>query len=534
MFALAAYIGSYAYAIFALGLFQRLAFTPILITTIIWWLIGFWLAFTRKKLIHQTLERLGNDLRALLKKESWWWVIIGLIGCGFVILLIGALGPELQHDALWYHLTLPKLYLQSGRLEFFPGDTFYYSGMPQLIEMLFIPALVFGNEIGAKLIHLGFGLLTLIVVILLSWPRWGIKATLIATLMVIVDLSFSWSSSTANIDLGRSFFELVGVYLFVRWWEKPSIEKLFKAGMVMGLALSTKYLSVASIGVMGILIIIYANKSNKLKSIGLFILGILITSFAWFARAFYYTGNPVYPLFTKFIDNSYAPNPESVWQWVQSPIFLSLDKSLWDQAISPLFVVLLPISFILMRKNKLFSFLSLYALFTFGVWLLLPRTGGTRFLLPYIPIWAIVVSSVFSVESKSLSMPWMQKGLFALVVIIASFNLLVRIKLNEKVLPVLLGKQSKQAYLAKNLNLKTNILDTNKELASFVSDSDLVHVVGRANLYYAPFKVQHASYGNLDEATHVLVYEAQAPDYVNEANLLYSSGSERIRLYKSN
>lgn len=533
MFALSAYVGLYAYSIFVLGMVELLSKVAISIFTGIWLVVGVILAAREKQHILLLSKSFIKTVRQLLASEPSWWIIIALLVGSFVVGLLGALGPELQHDALWYHLTLPKLYLQSGSIEFFSGDFLYYSGMPQLVEMLYIPALVFGNEIGAKLIHFGFGLLTTLVVVLISFHRWGIKAALISSLLVISDLSFGWASSTANIDLGRSFFELAGVYILVRWLEKPSFATIVKTGLLMGLALSTKYLSMASIGVMGMLILWYGRKDQKLQSITLFLLGVGAASIVWFVRAFYYTGNPVYPLFTHLIDNSYAPNPQSLWQWLQTPMFLSFDASLWDQAISPLFVLLLPVSALVIRKHKLFRLLSWYALLTFGAWMLMPRTGGTRFLLSYLPIWAILVGALWSTKSKVYSLIWMQRGAFALVIIITSINVLIRYKIHEKAIPVILGQQSKQEYLEKNLNLKTNIFDTNGVLASFVSDSDMVHVVGRANLYYAPFQVQHESYGNLDMATRVLVYSSQVPEYVTEKNLLYSDDDARFRLYKN-
>lgn len=534
MFALSVYVGLYAYSIFVLGMVGILSKVAISIFTGIWLVVGVILAAREKQHILLLSKSFIKTVRQLLASEPSWWIIIALLAGSFVVGLLGALGPELQHDALWYHLTLPKLYLQSGSIEFFKGDFLYYSGMPQLVEMLYISTLVLTNEIGAKLIHFGFGLLTVLAVVLISWPKWGIKAALLSSLLVISDLSFGWASATANIDLGRSFFELTGVYLIAKWIEKPTLATIVKAGVVMGLALSTKYLSIASIGVMSVLILWYGNKGQKFQSLALFLLGVGAASIVWFVRAFYYTGNPLYPLFTSFIDNSYAPNPQSLWQWLQTPMFLSFDASLWDQAISPLFVLLLPVSLIFMRKTKHFTFLSRYALLTFGTWLLIPRTGGTRFLLPYLPIWAMLVGAIWSTKPKIYSLIWMQKGAFILVILIASFNLLIRYKLNEKVIPVLLGRQSKQEYVVNNLNTKTNLFDDTGELERFISDSDLVHVVGKANLYYAFFQVQHDSYGNLDKATHVLVYEAQIPEYVTEENLLYSDKNARIRLYKNN
>ena len=70
-----------------------------------------------------------------------------------------ALGPHLIWDDDVYHLTLPKLFLEHGG--FRPVPLSVYSNWPLNVELLFGLAMLVKDYILAKLLHFGFGLLTL-------------------------------------------------------------------------------------------------------------------------------------------------------------------------------------------------------------------------------------------------------------------------------------------------------------------------------------------------------------------------------------
>ena len=54
------------------------------------------------------------------KPRRFNWLFVILIG-QILVNLIGALGPELGFDALWYHLTEAKLFWRPARLIPFPA-----------------------------------------------------------------------------------------------------------------------------------------------------------------------------------------------------------------------------------------------------------------------------------------------------------------------------------------------------------------------------------------------------------------------------
>ncbi|HEX8931702.1 MAG TPA: glycosyltransferase family 39 protein, partial [Patescibacteria group bacterium] len=232
MFIFATFIGIYAYIIFALGILG-LIYKPLIISlTVIFW--GSFLLWKRQEL-WQGIKKIKLGIIGLLI------VLQALIN------LIGVFGPERGFDALWYHLTLPKLYLLSHSIFFIPGGLLYYSAMPKLAEMLYVAGLSFGTEQFPKLIHYTFGLLSCLALYKLQRKFFR---PLIATLGVIIfysNLVVGWESSSAYIDLIRTFFEVMALWGFVNWWEKQRRIWFIASAIMVGLAITTKLLAVASL-----------------------------------------------------------------------------------------------------------------------------------------------------------------------------------------------------------------------------------------------------------------------------------------------
>ena len=84
-------------------------------------------------------------------------IVLGL-GLAVLPLLLIALGPTRSWDAEVYHLSIPKLYVENGG--FRNVDMSVYSHWPLGTELVFAAALILQDFITAKLVHFGFGLLT--------------------------------------------------------------------------------------------------------------------------------------------------------------------------------------------------------------------------------------------------------------------------------------------------------------------------------------------------------------------------------------
>ncbi len=154
-------------------------------------------------------------------------------------------------------------------------------------------------------------------------------------------------------------------------------------------------------------------------------------------------------------------------------------------------------------------------------------------MLSYLPIWAMLVGALWSIKQKSFRIAWMQKGAFALVIMIASFNVLISAHLRAKNIGFILGHISKQDYLLQNLNLKGNLYDSDGKLDELLSDSDLVYVISSSNLFYASFKLVHESYGTLEKTTHILVHNNRIPGYLLEEEPIYQNNFTGIQLFSN-
>ncbi len=198
MFALAILIGVYAYGIFALGLLGLLNKSNMAVFTLFILLFSFLISYPKALLMSKInikgLVKLMLRQKKITKAISLMILMLGLIN------FIKALTPEISFDALWYHLTLPKLYLVSQRVEFIPGGLLYYSAMPKLTEMIYIAALALGNEILAKIIHFSFGVLGCLALYKISRKYFNHFYSLLAILIFYSNLVVAWQSTVAYVD----------------------------------------------------------------------------------------------------------------------------------------------------------------------------------------------------------------------------------------------------------------------------------------------------------------------------------------------
>ena len=171
MFTLAVFIGIYSYALMGLGLVGQLKWPAILAVTTV-------MVCTGLHLVRLVGRPRNNPLL---------WLIVVQAGVN----LAGALGPEGGFDALWYHLPIPKIWLEAHRI-FFIGGNLYYSAMPKLIDMLYV-----WGETPAKLMHLVFGLLSTAVTYKLARKWLDEKGALLAAVIFYSNLVVGWQSITA-------------------------------------------------------------------------------------------------------------------------------------------------------------------------------------------------------------------------------------------------------------------------------------------------------------------------------------------------
>ena len=495
MFALGIAIGFYAYIIFTLGVLHLLYAPIIFVIT---------LAFFGAIITSFSGNLLNNHIT--LPKTKLSITLIVLLVIQSVINLLGSMGPELGFDALWYHLTLPKLFLQNHSI-YHIGGVLYYSDLPKIIEMLYIPALAFGNEILAKNIHFLFGIGCVFAIYMLGKKIVGAKAALLACAIFYANLVVGFESITAYIDLGRTFFEILAFWSFFLWTQNKKYKWFIFTGIFVGLAITTKLIAVGTL-IIFLILIIWALRTQKksysqiIKNLVIFTLVTFFVPLPWFIFSFIQTHNPIYPLFTSTYPIPFNPSLLNPITFTSNFLGLLLHA---DDPLNPIYFIVLP--FILLNWKKLYNkqpLLLLYSFLATIIWYITPQTGGGRFILAYLPIISLLTSfTIVEDENKTK-----RNILVATVIFLSIISIIYRGVANTKFIPVILGKETKAQFLAKNLNFKFgDFYDIDGYFTKTIKPADTVLLIGFHNMYYVTFPFTDNSWSKMGSKYNYIVVQ---------------------------
>lgn len=518
MFSIAILIGVYSYLIFSLGLMGFLYKDSVLILTLIFALIVFY--FYKFKI---SPFKFGN-----LKKIPILFLI--LLSAQVFVNFIGALGPELGFDALWYHLTLPKIFLENHKIFHIPGGLFYYSDMPKMTEMLYVPALSFFGEITAKLIHFSFGLLVLVAIYKLSRKFLDEKFSALSCLIFYSSLVVGWQSTTAYIDLARTFFEVMAAWGLMNYLESdqssPKRGWFIESAVMLGLAISTKLLSLGTLFIFGLLIFYLGKFSRRsMKSAFMYALISLYVAIPWLLFSFFNTGSPIYPLFSNFVKTGVD---------ISNLNPLIIIKTFWtfftrsSDPISPIYIIYLPFIFIYFKKlNSQMKFIALYFLISILIWYFFPAKES-RYMLPSLASLSILISYLINSQRKIIG-----NLSIGLILFVSLVSIVYRGVANTRYIPVVLGTQTKENFLSRHLNFNYgDFYDTDGFFKKHINKNDRVLLYGFHNLYYVSFPFIDSSYiKEGDKFNYIAVQDRKLPERFSFWKLIYSNPKTHVKLY---
>ena len=521
MFALAIIIGTYSFLLLAVGIAGVLTIFTVLVLTLVFALCALGLIYIE----YRKLTPLELKLR--LNYSHLLFIPLLLL---ILINLWGALLPEIAFDALWYHLTIPKIFLAQHGFKHIPGGVFYYSDMPKLIDLLFIPSVLAANETFAKLTHFMFGILTLIALFRFSRLFLSFGYSLIVLLVFYSSLVVAWQSTTAFIDLGRTFFELltfIGVYKFLKT-KKPLW--LVEGAVMMGFAISSKLVSFYSIIIFSSLLLLDKTSfiKTKIKNVVIFVIASLLVPLPYFILSYLSTGNPIYPFIFNGLSSDLSLIHLSPIKFVSDVTYIFLFS---QDPINPIYIILFPIIFLnfrpLYKKQK---FIAIYSIIALISWYISPRTGGGRFLMAYLPVLSLFVVLALN-EVKSV---FLKKFTLAVIVFISLVAIFYRFAAQIHSIDYVTGKTSKAAYLSNNLNFDFgDFYDTDGYFESHIKGDDRVLIYGYHNLYYVDFPFVHESYVKSgDEFNYILTgKDITLPSRFKYWDLVYENPKTYAKLY---
>ncbi|HJX31920.1 MAG TPA: glycosyltransferase family 39 protein, partial [Thermodesulfobacteriota bacterium] len=296
--------------------------------------------------------------------------------CIFVIINIlkALLPPHGPTDVLFYHMTIPKLYLTHGSIVTNP--TFFPSFFPSNGELLFSLALVIGGPVMVNLTHFGFALLTVMALYVYTQKYFAKEFALIPGIIYLTaPVINSWGTMAYTCNI-LGFYLLILSILLMECNKETKVNEVAFLGLITGMALGIKYQAIPLVGCIYSFFFVY--KMTNLKRRGLVFTGALLLAIIlaspWFVRNFLITENPFFPILNDIFPSEMMRS-ESTWEKGTSAggaFVLGLNKLkenyffpfsyLWTGAwghdedfqrfIGPLFLFFTPFIFFL-RKNPL-------------------------------------------------------------------------------------------------------------------------------------------------------------------------------------
>ncbi len=526
-------LGALSYGFLALGLMgllRPLAVWAMLALAAVWaWpQVRHWPAGWREKRAALSQHRLFTAAPGLFERLGATLVIAML-----VIVLVRGLAPVTDYDGLTYHLVVPRDYLRAGRVLPYPGEA--HPNFPLTVDLLYIPAILLGLENAARLIHLGFGVLLGLGVYtlagrLLGSRRGGWLALLIFGTTPVIGTVGGY----AHTDLGWALFEFLAAYALLappvyggagqegRGW-------LVLAGIFAGLGLGSKYLGLPALGALGVALLVQsgllAHRSwrHVLGDGLLFGLVALAVAAPWYLKNWLWLGNPVYPLW-------FGGRGWDAYQWANllstgtryGPRrgvmgFLLLPWDLFRYSIGYFgptpFVFPTPLSlllplYLLVRRRPAINLILLVALLRFGTWAISARNA--RYLMDIYPLLSVAVAYLLTELARQRRIRVLVQGV-VFVMLVANLAWQALLLVQEGPIPVVLGLESREDYLAEHNQPPYRVIRFINRLPA----GSRVFFVGNGQSYY------------------VTTYHVADVNHDNWGHLVYQWGEEPARLHQA-
>jgi len=480
---------------------------------------------------------------------NFFTILLLFLSLFIVLNFIISFSPPWNHDALSYHLAIPKVYIENHKIISMPYN--FLSNFPSLIDMISMVGLLLHS---AKLSHLfAYALSVILVLAIYSFCKkfFNVKIAILASLIFYSFPMVIEYVSTALIDIQLALFIFLSIYGLFMYFHSKKNSWFFLSAIFMGLSVSSKLLSIFLF--VGIFILLVYNLflmlvkkeinfRNLFFKILIFCLIVFVITTPWLIKNFLHTNNPVWPIFNSFFNGKYMDEEHREYQknellgrelsivnYIRLPWDLHVQIVQWKneldwrkgrnisegEHLGP-YLIFLPFYFFLRKKSKILNAFFFLIFIYVTLWFFV--ANGGRYLLYVAPLLAVIVAYIIIELFKYRIL---SKVLKILLIFTFSFNLLIWFGGNTQDLVVALGFESEESFYERqspvykpskfiNSNLpKNSKILLFREVKGFFLERDYVwsNPITQVYVNYSKFKNENDYYEELKKLgiTHILV-----------------------------
>lgn len=372
---------------------------------------------------------------------------------------ISALAPPTAGDALYYHLQLPKVFLTEHHLLYLPLHE--KSTFPLAVEMWYLWGMAIEGPVTAQMLHWVAGILAAGASVILARSLLGNAWAWLVGVVVLCVPGISNQMTAPLNDVALVAFTTLAL---AAWreavHEQDNPRGFLLAGVMLGAAAGTKYLALIFALAVSVHVAWQYIMQPRLRPVlarGATIVACtaVLVGGAWYVRAAFYHGNPVYPFFAGYIGDA-APEVLGDSKTPLSLNPLNVIASPWTVTMHPerfggrghqlggLFLAALPGLIFVRRLRGLGALLIISAAYTV-LWYALRQ--NVRFFLPVVPLLATAVVWVAAETSRMPRLPrWTAWASLAALVLVGA---VVPLNRARQQIDVACGLQSREEYLTK-------------------------------------------------------------------------------------
>jgi dolichyl-phosphate-mannose-protein mannosyltransferase len=394
---------------------------------------------------------------------------LGVLACFWAVLLfIETVAPEIQYDALSYHLGLPRVWLAAGRMLEVPEQpqSYYYLGA----DLNFALAMLFGGQTAARLVSLGFLAVGALALYGAGRSMVAPRVGAVAAMLFVATPAVAWGATTTYVDDILAAYVLLATLAAFRAARTGDHRTAWLAGAFAGLAVATKLTAVIFVVPLAMVVLLarIVLRRSLLAGSGPFVhfaAAATILSAPWPLLRLLQTGNPVFPLLNGVFRSPLWPAQNETFNLrefgigldplslLRLPIAITVDARPFVEAMSGpvigLGVLLLPLAFARRKDVLLLPFLASSAIGALVAWTFTAQY--LRYLIPALGPLSLLAACAL-VPQRESARPLLRA--LPVLIVIAGLPLWFATFWNipEKLpLGVALGLEPRSSYLARIL-----------------------------------------------------------------------------------